>query len=268
MKRLMEKGQSTLLILFVLILGVSFATLTHITEDVYGADVELGKKVYTANCVICHGPKGDGKGLINLVHRVQKRGIVIKIYPRDFTAGTFKFRTTPTGCPPTDDDLLRVVTNGIPRSGMPSHANVPLEKRKAVVAYIKKFSEKLGKWEEQKEESCKPVSVKKPALVGTAASIEKGKKLYQEMKCWECHGQKGKGDGPKSKTLKDDWKDQILPFDFTSGATKRGNAPEDIYLAYTTGLDGSGMPSFADSLKEDERWHLVSYTLKLMGRTK
>ena len=45
----------------------------------------------------------------------------------------------------------------------------------------------------------------------------------------------------------------------------RSMPDENVYLTFTTGLDGTGMPSYADSLKEDDRWHLVSYTLKLMG---
>lgn len=222
-----------------------------------------GKKVYEKYCIICHGPKGDGKGLVGIVHRFQKRGSVHTIFPRDFTTGVFRFRTTPTGCLPTNDDLLRVITGGIPRAYMPSHEDVPLEDRKAVIEYIKTFSKR---WKE--EEPCKPFIVKAPKWVGSPESVEKGKKLYKEMKCWECHGEHGKGDGPKSDKLKDDWGDPILPFDFTTGATKLGFAPENVYTAYTTGLDGSGMPSYEDSMSEEDRWHLVSYTLVLMGRIK
>jgi hypothetical protein len=36
-------------------------------------------------------------------------------------------------------------------------------------------------------------------------------------------------------------------------------------MTFTTGLDGSGMPSYEDSLTEEERWNMVSFTLKLMG---
>lgn len=225
--------------------------------------IEQGKKVYEKHCIICHGPKGDGKGLVGIVHRVQKRGAVQNTYPRDFTTGVFRFRTTATGCLPTDDDLLRVVSNGIPRAYMPSHADVPLADRKAVIEYVKTFSKR---WKE--EEACKPFVVKKPAFVGTPESVEHGKKLFKEMKCWECHGEQGRGDGPKADRLKDDWGDPIFPFDFTSGATKMGFAPENVYSAYTTGLDGAGMPSYEDSMSETDRWHLVSYTLVLMGRLK
>lgn len=260
------KNKMSLVVLSVLFLVVLAFALTAIPSDSYAADnktIEKGKKVFEKYCVICHGPKGDGKGLMGIVSRYQKRGSVQTIYPRDFTTGVFRFRTTGTGCLPTNDDILRVVTTGIPRAYMPSHEDVSMDERKAVVEYIKTFSKR---WKE--EEPCKPFPVKKPAFVASAESIEKGKKLYKDMKCWECHGDQGKGDGTKSDQLKDDWGDKILPFDFTSGATKMGFAPENVYTAYTAGLDGSGMPSYEDSMKEDERWHLVSYTLVLMGRAK
>jgi mono/diheme cytochrome c family protein len=112
------------------------------------------------------------------------------------------------------------------------------------------------------------IAVKKPGWVGSADSVMKGEKVYKDMKCWECHGNEGKGDGSKADELKDDWGDKILPFDFTTGALKRGSSPENVYITFSTGLDGTGMPSYADSLKEDDRWHLVSYTLKLMGLVK
>lgn len=252
---------ATVFFFFVLLLWVA-----AVAGDAYAAEnktVEMGKKVYEKRCVICHGDKGDGKGLVGIVHRYQKRGTVQTIFPRDFTTGVFRFRTTPTGCLPTNDDLLRVVTGGIPRAYMPSHEDVPLDERKAVVEYLKTFSKR---WKE--EDPCKPFIVKAPRWVGNSESTDKGKKLYKEMKCWECHGEHGKGDGPKSDRLKDDWGDPILPFDFTTGALKLGFAPENVYTAYTTGLDGSGMPSYEDSMSEEDRWHLVSYTLKLMGRTK
>ena len=240
--------------------------LTQTTENVYGkneTDVELGKKVYQKYCTICHGEKGDGKGLIGIIHRVEKSGLVWSIYPRDLTVGVFKFRSTPTGYLPTDDDLMKIIEQGIPRAGMPSHMDVSLGSRKAVMAYIKTFAKR---WEE--EDAGESIAAKVPDWLGSPAAVKKGEDVYKEMKCWECHGHEGKGDGPKSDDLKDDWGDKILPFDFTSGALKRGSSPTDIYMTYTTGLDGTGMPSYQDSLNEEDRWNLCSYTLKLMGRIK
>jgi cytochrome c oxidase cbb3-type subunit I/II len=35
----------------------------------------------------------------------------------------------------------------------------------------------------------------------------------------------------------------------------------DIYRTMTTGLDGTPMPSFVDSMKDDERWAISYYVL-------
>ncbi len=223
--------------------------------------VERGKKVYAKHCVICHGDKGDGKGIIGIVHRAQKSGVVITIYPRDFTAGVFKFRSTPSGDLPTDDDLMRIVTEGISRSGMPSHRDVSEADRRAVLAYVKTFSKR---WAE--EEPGQPLEIPEaPAHVGTPESAKRGAEVYKKMQCAKCHGETGKGDGPSSATLEDSWGDKILPFDFTSGPLKGGSTPEMIYRTFMTGLDGTPMPSFQDALPEEQdRWDLVSYCLELM----
>ncbi|WP_420264675.1 c-type cytochrome [Candidatus Magnetominusculus dajiuhuensis] len=259
----MKSSNRTQVCLIALAIGASLLlglVSSAAVEPAKGVD---GKKIYESRCVICHGPRGDGKGLMDVIHRNEKKGMVWSVFPRDFTSGVFKFRSTPTGCLPTDADLTRVITGGIPRSYMPSAGDLPDESIKAVIKYIKSFS---PRWKE--EEACKPIPIKKPRYVGSAESVRKGELLWNKMKCWECHGREGKGDGPKSDSLKDDWGDKVLPFDFTSGATKMGFAPENVYIAYSAGLDGTGMPSFQDSLSEDDRWNLVSYTLKLMGRLK
>jgi cytochrome c oxidase cbb3-type subunit 2 len=256
-----KKFKTILLVPFLLVLLLSFLALSRTVEHAYGAGSEMGKKVYQKYCVICHGERGAGNGVLGIINRFARKGLVWSIYPRDFTVGTYKFRTTPTGCLPDDEDIMRIITDGIPRSGMPSLENVSIEERRAVKEYIKTFS---PRWEE--EDPCEVITVKKPDWIGTAESVIKGEKIYKDVKCWECHGMHGRGDGPKSGELRDDWGDRILPFDFTSGALKRGSSPENIYITFTTGLEGAVMPSYADSIKEDDRWHLVSYTLKLMGQ--
>jgi len=255
------------IIFSLMLLSLAFVAAVPEAEKAYGAVSagDLGKRIYEERCMVCHGDKGDGKGLVGngIMRWAEKSGRVLTVYARDFTTGAFRFRSTPTGCLPTDDDLVRIIDSGVPRSFMPPHKELPIEEKKAVKEYIKTFS---PRWKE--DEPCKVIAVKKPGYVGSASSVEKGKKIYKEMKCWECHGDDGKGKGPKSDKLKDDWGKQILPFNFISGQLKRGSSPENVYITFTTGLDGTGMPSYEDSLKEDERWHLVSYTLKLMGLVK
>ena len=224
-------------------------------------DLERGKTVYDARCVICHGPEGDGMGLVGIVHRAQQNGLVTAIYPRDFTGGVFKFRSTPSGQLPTDDDLMRIVTQGISRSGMPSHSDVPEADRRAVIEYIKTFSDR---WE--RDGPGEPLAIADaPADVGSAESIERGRVVYDTMRCALCHGDTGRGDGSSSEGLQDSWGDLIVPFDFTSGPVKGGSTPEMIYRTFMTGLDGTPMPSYQDALPDErDRWDLVSFCLSLM----
>src|ERR1700675_266865 len=62
-----------------------------------------GKKLYRRFCVGCHGPAGDGNG---------ENAQWIDPKPRDFTAATFKCRSTPSGTLPTDQDLYDAITGG------------------------------------------------------------------------------------------------------------------------------------------------------------
>ena len=224
-------------------------------------DLEKGKAVYNSRCVICHGDQGDGMGLIGIVHRAQTSGLITAIYPRDFTAGVFKFRSTPSGQLPTNDDLMRIVTEGISRSGMPSHTDLAEGERRSVIEYIKTFSDR---WEE--DGPGEPLVISDaPAHVGSDESIARGRAVYETMRCATCHGETGLGDGPSSEGLQDSWGDLIVPFDFTSGPVKGGSSPEMIYRTFMTGLDGTPMPSYQDAMpEEDDRWDLVSFCLRLM----
>ena len=73
-------------------------------------DLEAGKQVYTRKCAQCHGDDGQGTG--PAANEVFPR-------PRDFTRGIYKIRSTPSGTVPTDDDLFRSITNGLPGTSMP-----------------------------------------------------------------------------------------------------------------------------------------------------
>src|SRR5208283_118059 len=63
--------------------------------------------------------------------------------------------------------------------------------------------------------------------------------------------------------LKDDWGNGIVPYDFTEGHVKCGNNGSDIYRVFIVGLNGTPMPSFADSISPDEAWDLVHFIQSL-----
>jgi cytochrome c oxidase cbb3-type subunit I/II len=208
--------------------------------------VARGKRVYERRCLGCHGVQGDGNG---------PAATFLDPRPRNFTLGTFKFRTTPSGSLPTDGDLYRTLTRGVRWTAMPTWHELPEKDRIAVIAYVKTFS---PRWREEKPEP--------PILIGdpprpTPDLLARGKELYAKAKCFECHGEQGKGDGPSAATLQDDLTFAIRPADFTRGQFKGGGDVRDIYRAMTTGLDGTPMPSFADAMNDDERWAISFYVL-------
>jgi cytochrome c oxidase cbb3-type subunit I/II len=208
--------------------------------------VGRGKLVYDRRCVGCHGAKGDGNG---------PAATFLDPRPRNFTIGSFKFRTTPSGSLPTDGDLYRTLARGVRWTAMPTWHELPEKDRIAVIAYIKTFS---SRWKEEKPEP--PIVIGEPPAP-TPELLARGKELYTKAKCFQCHGDGGKGDGPSAAELRDDLKFPIRPADFTKGQFKGGGEVSDIYRTMTTGLDGTPMPSFADSMKDDERWAISYYVL-------
>jgi len=208
-----------------------------------------GKQVYERRCAGCHGVKGDGNG---------PAATFLDPRPRDFTLGSFKFRTTPSGSLPTDGDLYRTLTRGVRWTAMPTWHELPEQDRITVIAYIKTFS---PRWKEEKPEP--PIVIGEPPAPGPEL-LERGKQLYAKAKCFQCHGEGGKGDGPSAGELVDDLKFPIRPTDFTRGQFKGGGDVRDIFRTMTTGLDGTPMPSFADSMTDEERWaisyHVLSFS--------
>ena len=58
----------------------------------------------------------------------------------------------------------------------------------------------------------------------TAGTLAQGKQLYREMKCWECHGDEGRADGPSTSTLKDDWGRLSSRMTLPAGSTRGRNS--------------------------------------------
>lgn len=216
------------------------------------ADLERGRRLYDAHCSQCHGAKGKGDGpAADLVYP----------RPRDFTLALFKVRTTPSGQVPTDHDLFKTISEGMPGTAMPAWGKyLSAEERWQLVHYVKTFDE-LGVFKD--EPAKQRIVISKPPAV-TPELLANGRKVYQEKKCWQCHGLYGRGDGPSALGLKDDWGFAIRPVDFTKRWRFRGGAEiADIYRTFTTGFNGTPMPSFAKAIGEADRWALAAYVKSL-----
>lgn len=221
------------------------------------ASIENGKTVYERRCIGCHGEKGDGKG------RASSAVLFKTAQPKDLTTGQFKFRTTPFGTLPTDADLYRTITMGIPGTAMPPWFNLSESDRWDVIHYIKTFFPGF-----KNTPPGQPIYIPK-APKPTEDMLKRGKGVFEEMGCPTCHGQEGRGDGPAAEVLTDEAGNKIRPANFTTGMLKSGPRPEDIYRTFMTGLNGTPMPSYFDSIKsQDDAWALAYYILSLSADKK
>jgi cytochrome c oxidase cbb3-type subunit I/II len=221
--------------------------------------IAYGKVVYGRRCAGCHGVQGDGNGPAATFLYNQR--------PRNFTLGVFKFRHTKEPVP-TDGDLLRTITRGVRGTAMPGWYELPEADRLAVIQYIK-YDLAVDRSDPAKpyayfveEPPGAPLYIGEPPAP-SAAIVARGKDVWGQAKCWECHGDTGKGDGQKAAGLKDDFGFPIRPADLTGGQFKSGPAVEDIFRTMSTGLSGTPMPSYRDSLPETDRWALAYYVLSL-----
>lgn len=238
-----------------------------------------GRRVYEDWCIGCHGEEGRGDG---------EAAEFLNPKPRNFHSGAFKFRSTPTGAPPTRQDLYRTITCGLIGSAMPGFPLVSQEERWDVVEYVHALmafgmAEREVRYlvEEEEmsldeirreslqqirdevlariEETAQPVIVP-PQPAATPESIERGRVLF-EKGCTQCHGATGQGDGFSSYTMRD-WKDSdIPPRDFTTGVFRSGSTATDMFIRLKTGLNGTPMPPSGDS--DEDRWAFVHYMMSL-----
>ena len=226
--------------------------------------IEAGKRVYFTKCVWCHGVTGagDGPGAVRLWPR-----------PRNFNAGTFKIRHTASGqLPLIDVDLLQTVTHGLPGSAMPSWEGILTEQqRKDVLAFVTTQLVEDRSWQDEEFEELFVLQLDQlTPKPNTPESIKRGSELVVEKKCIECHGLEGRGDG-NAFNLKDDWGFSIQPADWHKCWNFRGSRQDpynvrNIFRTFSTGLNGTPMPSFADNTSVDERWDIANYVNSLCER--
>jgi mono/diheme cytochrome c family protein len=90
---------------------------------------------------------------------------------------------------------------------------------------------------------------KKNPIEANEASLAKGKVVWAK-ECASCHGDKGKGDGPAVKDLEKKPEDLTLPktLSQTDGA---------LFWKITEGR--KPMASYAQTLSEEDRWHVINY---------
>ena len=235
------------------------ASQTHLSgqQRYLPIDVENGSRLYRNNCFACHGPDGNS------------------IPGVDFRRGQFKRVSS-------DDDLLRVIANGVPGTAMPPTA-INDGGRFAIVAYLRSMS----------------------ASAKGSGNAARGRALFEgKGGCLACHRVNGNGSrlGPDLSevgTIRDASyiersivapAESILPeHRFVRAVTREGTViigrrlNEDTHTIQLIDqdyrlrslskselkeyrlLDTTTMPSYQDKFNAAELADLVTYLLSLKG---
>ncbi len=216
---------------------------------------ELGREVYDRWCASCHGYEGLGDGYA--AEYMLPR-------PRDFTQALYQIRTTASGQLPTDDDIMRVINEGMPGTTMPGwEEELSNDERLALVDYLKSFYRFFAT-----SEAPEPLTFSSPTRA-TEEALADGREVYNLIECNRCHGAEGRGDGTSSPTLVDDYGMPIYSADLTENWFYNGGGTvEDIYQRLSTGLDGTPMPTFTDLvdagvITDEQLWNLAHYVRSL-----
>jgi mono/diheme cytochrome c family protein len=221
----------------VLALALVLAPLGVEAQDVAG--------IYRARCAVCHGAEGRGNG---------PAAALLNPSPRDFTSGVYKFRSTPSGTLPTESDVFRTITRGLPGTSMPSFADLLGEAdRRALARHVLAMAP-------ASRATAPPLNV--PFFNWRPALAARGEQAYLRAGCAKCHGEDGRGEGWRPK--QEGPTGEVAPTNLTEPWSFRGGAQiDDIALRILGGLDGSPMPSFADSVSRNDALVIAAYVLTL-----
>ena len=235
-------------------------------EGALSADPTLlrGQALFARQCAICHGDQGDGAG---------KFAYLMNPRPRNLQQGNFKLSTTQNQIP-TEEDLLRTISRGMPGSAMPPWGHLPLSDLQSLAKYVRQIHVDAVTVEATKTSGsateASEMIVRKtepgPALrVPPEPAFDdlhwfRGRRVYLEA-CASCHGVDGH---PVADAVKYDNEGYpVPPRSFVNGIFKGGSEGHQLYARIVMGVKGTPMPASAGVYKDDEVWDLVHYVQSL-----
>jgi mono/diheme cytochrome c family protein len=235
--------------------------------------LKRGQEQYSMYCAGCHGVSGDGEG---------PAARFLNPKPRDFRKGRVKFAAVPAGTLPRDEDLIATMNHGLTGTSMPSWRLIAEEDKRAIVAYLKTFSEV---W--QKEATGTAVGIKPdPWRKHPERGVAEGEKVYHGLAaCTSCHpayvtkpqiaGYMKEYDIPITGFRADlyasvekdsEWGAPILPPDFLRDHTKSATTRDELVRVIAAGVGGTAMPSWGSTLTHQQLWGLAYYVESLIEK--
>ncbi|MEZ4299991.1 MAG: c-type cytochrome [Polyangiaceae bacterium] len=226
--------------------------------------LQRGQASYNMYCSGCHGEAGDGEG---------PAAKFLSPKPRDLRKGKVKFASVAAGEMPTDDDLARTITRGLHGTSMPSWRLLPKDEVEDIIAYVKTFTPN------RKPPGGIIAIPPDPWVKSPDKGVREGEKLYHGLAaCMSCHPayverskiadymkaydmpSSGFRDNLYSGDTKDsEWGQPITPPDFLADYIKSGTQREDLVRVIATGVGGTAMPSWGQTLNAKQLWGLAYY---------
>ena len=170
----------------------------------------------------------------------------------------YRFRTTPSGQFPTDEDIFRTISRGATGTGMPPWQYLlNADDRWALVDYVKSFSPRLAAAHKREVLAISPPPNGK-------RDLENGRAVYAKLQCAKCHGEDGRGVGPSASSLQDGAGKYINTRDFTFPSSYRtGFSEREIMRTMETGMNGTPMPSYKDVVPAKDQYDMTAYLMSL-----
>jgi DMSO reductase family type II enzyme heme b subunit len=209
-------------------------------------------ELYSPRCAACHGAAGAGDGPL---------AAELMPAPRSFTREHYRFRSTLPGSPPIFNDVLTILNRGMGNTAMGRMLAMGTQQMEDAGKFIEGFGSAHFLPDEQAILIGSP-----PNRTPIAELTARGRAVYDEQHCAECHGKDGRGDGPKAADLKDELGRPAIATNLTKRwHLKGGGGVQAVYRILSTGLDGTPMASYASSINEADRW-AVGYFLDKQAR--
>lgn len=217
-------------------------------------DVSRARELYIQHCARCHADAGTGDGPAHTMQRP---------WPRDFTTGQYKFRSTPLETLPLVEDVEQVIAKGNLRTSMPPFEKfLSQEEIRLLAEYVLEMSREASDVPDGSSQAFKKV-LTLDEKTSSPKALELGKKLFQEN-CNTCHGVDGRGLGSVTGFLYDENNFWIKVPDLTEPLEYGGgNQASDILMRLKTGIPGSTMPVYEGLLQEEELQSIASYVKSL-----
>jgi mono/diheme cytochrome c family protein len=230
--------------------------------------INRGKDLFARQCAVCHGETGDGAG---------KFAYLMNPRPRNLQQGNFKIASTENQVP-TEEDLIRTISRGMPGSAMPPWGHLPVADLEALAAYVRLMHVQGVQAQAAalvEDNQIKPDEIDSYVLArvkpGQRITIPpepamddlrwfNGRRLYLEG-CASCHGADGH---PVADAVKFDAEGYpVPPRSFVNGIFKGGSEGHQLYARITKGIKGTPMPGSGGNYSSDDLWDLIHYTQSL-----